>query len=68
MKPIERFFEKLLWNSRLVTLVAVFASLIVALVMFYIATADVFYLTQEVVHYGALASRSASPSSPFRCT
>lgn len=54
--PIERFFEGLLWNSRLVTLVAVIASLVVALVMFYIATADVFSLTAEVGHYAALAS------------
>ena len=54
MNLIERVFERLLWNSRLVTLVAVIASLVVALVMFYIASADVVYLTKEVSHYTAL--------------
>jgi uncharacterized membrane protein YqhA len=51
---IERLFERLLWNSRLVTLVAVIASLIVALVMFYIASTDVVYLLREVATYAAL--------------
>ena len=54
MKLIERVFEGLLWNSRLVTLVAVVASVVVALVMFYIASADVVYLAKEVSHYTAL--------------
>jgi uncharacterized membrane protein YqhA len=55
MKVLERIFEKLLWNSRLFTLVAVFASLVVALVMFYVATTDAYFLTREVLHYAALA-------------
>jgi uncharacterized membrane protein YqhA len=58
MKTLERFFERLLWNSRLLTLVAVFASLVVALVMFYVATTDAYYLAHEVVHYAALAGEA----------
>jgi uncharacterized membrane protein YqhA len=56
MKAVERLFEQLLWNSRLVTLVAVVASLAVALVMFYIATADVVFLIREVLTYASLAT------------
>jgi uncharacterized membrane protein YqhA len=58
MNLIERAFERLLWNSRLVTLVAVVASLVVALVMFYIASADVVYLAKEVSHYTALETEA----------
>jgi uncharacterized membrane protein YqhA len=58
MKTLERFFERLLWNSRLLTLVAVFASLVVALVMFYVATTDAYYLAHEVLHYAALAGEA----------
>ena len=54
MKLVERVFERLLWNSRLVTLVAVVASLVLALIMFYIATTDVMFLIREVTHYAAL--------------
>jgi uncharacterized membrane protein YqhA len=54
MKTVERIFEGLLWNSRLVTLVAVVASIVVALVMFYIATADVVFLLHEVAKYTTL--------------
>ncbi|GAC1305027.1 MAG: YqhA family protein [Vulcanimicrobiaceae bacterium] len=54
MKRLERIFEWLLWNSRLVIVVAVVASTIVALVMFYVATADVVYLTFDVAHYAAV--------------
>ncbi len=55
MNALERVFERLLWNSRLVTLVAVIASLVVALVMFYVATTDVVFLLREVTHYAAVA-------------
>jgi uncharacterized membrane protein YqhA len=56
MRAVERLFEKLLWNSRLITLVAVVASLVVALVMFYVATTDAFFLARDVTHYAALAA------------
>jgi uncharacterized membrane protein YqhA len=58
MKFIERAVEGILWNSRLITIIAVVASLIVSLVMFYVATADVVYLLREVVHYGSLAAEA----------
>jgi hypothetical protein len=38
---IERVFESILWNSRFLTLVAVVASLIGAIVMFFVAGSDV---------------------------
>jgi uncharacterized membrane protein YqhA len=38
---IERLFESILWNSRFLTLVAVVASLIAAIVMFFVAASDV---------------------------
>lgn len=56
MKYIERTVEGILWNSRLVTIVAVIASLVVSLVMFYVATSDVIVLLREVVHYGGLVA------------
>ena len=55
MKVIERFFERFLWNSRLIALVAVVNSLIVAIVMFYIATTDVVFLLREVATYVGLS-------------
>jgi uncharacterized membrane protein YqhA len=58
VKAAERFFERLLWNSRLLTLIAVFASLFVALIMFYVATTDVVFLGGEVLHYAALAAEA----------
>jgi uncharacterized membrane protein YqhA len=58
MKQVERLFERLLWNSRLITLVAVVASLAVAVVMFYIATADVAFLSQDVLHYAYVADEA----------
>lgn len=51
MKLIEAIFERMLWNSRLVIIVAVVSSLAVALVMFYIGTVDAVYLIGEVGHY-----------------
>ncbi len=51
MKQIERIFERLLWGSRLIVIVAVVASVIVALVMFYIATTDVVFLVAGVRSY-----------------
>jgi len=51
MKVVERFFEQMIWNSRLVILIAVTISLIVAFVMFYIATVDAVLLTYEARHY-----------------
>lgn len=48
---MERLFEKALWNSRFVVLIAVIASLITALAMFYMATVDVYYLISHLGDY-----------------
>ena len=48
---LEAAFEALLWNSRLVVLVAVLASLVVSLAMFFVATVDVWTLFGHLVHY-----------------
>jgi len=54
MNGVERFFERVLWNSRLVTLVAVIASIVVGFIMFYIASADVGFLVHQVLGYAGL--------------
>lgn len=63
MKFIEHFFESLLWNSRFVVVLAVVASMAAGFAVFFMATADVFYLVQHVVHYAdpamELATRKA---------
>ncbi len=56
----EQLFEKVLWNSRLVVLSAVIASLFVSFCMFYVATVDVFTLGGHVVHYAGAGSDMTS--------
>ncbi len=51
---VERRFESLLWSSRLVVLIAVLGSLVVALAMFYVTTMDVLYLLAHLRGYGDL--------------
>ncbi len=51
MKLVEQLFEKALWNSRFVVLLAVISSLFTAFAMFYMATVDTLKrraLTQQV--------------------
>ena len=48
---MEKLFESLLWRSRLVVLVAVVASLVVSLTMFYVASIDVLTLLGHTLHY-----------------
>lgn len=55
---LERLFEKFLWNSRFVVLIAVIASLITALSMFYLATVDVWYLVSHLGDYLSLQGQS----------
>lgn len=45
----------MLWHSRLVVVVAVIASLVVALAMFYVATVDVVALVRHLGHYHDLS-------------
>jgi len=51
MKFIETLFEGLLWNSRLVVVFAVIASLATGFAMFYIATVDAWFLVSHLGDY-----------------
>ncbi len=53
MKSIERIFESMLWNSRFVVVLAVVASLITAMAVFFIATVDAWYLVGHVFEYAS---------------
>ncbi len=57
---LEKLFETALWQSRLVVLVAVIASLAVALVMFYVSTLDVFELVLHIGDYRPLELDAAA--------
>jgi uncharacterized membrane protein YqhA len=59
VKQLQRFFEGVLWNSRFLTLVAVVASLIGALVMFAVAGLDVLALAGQVGRYANQALPAA---------
>ena len=62
---IESAFERLLWGSRLIVLLAVVASLVVSVGMFYVSTVDVVVLVGHIAEYAALhgAERTALRSS-----
>jgi uncharacterized membrane protein YqhA len=51
MKSIELWFERLLWNSRFVVVIAVFASVVAGFALFYLATVDVVYLVMHLAPY-----------------
>ncbi len=53
MKAVKSGFEWLLWNSRFLTLIAVFASLFGSLAMFYVATVDALTVASEIFEYGS---------------
>ncbi len=55
MKAVERIFESMLWNSRFVVVLAVVASLVTALAVFFIATVDAWYLLGHVAEYASPA-------------
>jgi uncharacterized membrane protein YqhA len=59
VKSIQRLFESILWNSRFLTLIAVIASLLGALVMFYVAATDVLDLFGSVRQYSGHALTAA---------
>lgn len=50
---LERWFERLLWNSRFVVVIAVVASVVSAFAVFYIATVDVAYLVMHLAPYAS---------------
>lgn len=51
MKLIERIFERTLWNSRFVVVVAVIASMAAAIAVFFMTTVDVWYAIAHIAHY-----------------
>lgn len=53
MKKLEYIFEGALWESRFVVLFAVIASLATALVMFFMATVDAWYLVSHMLDYAS---------------
>jgi uncharacterized membrane protein YqhA len=56
---LEQFFEKFLWNSRFVVLLAVISSLLLSVLMFVIATVDVFSLVMHIGDYFSVSDKSA---------
>ncbi len=50
---LERVFEGVLWNSRLVVLLAVVASLLTAFALFYMATVDATILVHHLLFYAS---------------
>jgi uncharacterized membrane protein YqhA len=53
MRRIEGLFERLLWQSRLVVLLAVVASVAVSLAMFFLATVDAVYVVGHLWGYAS---------------
>jgi len=50
---IEKSFEYALWNSRFVVIFAVIASALAALIMFFMATVDAFYMITHFIGYAS---------------
>ncbi len=59
MKVAERMFEKALWQSRFIVLIAVVASLLTSIGVFYMATVDVFYTLIHLLDYASPALTTA---------
>jgi uncharacterized membrane protein YqhA len=53
MKTLERLFERLLWQSRVLVVVAVAASALLAAGTFYLATVDVVFLVGNLLPYAS---------------
>ncbi len=66
-KAVEQTFEKFLWNSRFIVLCAVISSMISSVILFVVATVDVFELIQKVFRYVMLpgSDRTADAYEEF---
>ena len=66
-KAIENTFEKFLWNSRFIVLLAVVSSMMSSVILFVVATVDVFELISKVFKYVTLpgVDRSAAAYENF---
>ncbi|MCG6936332.1 MAG: YqhA family protein [Proteobacteria bacterium] len=53
MNKFETGFERVLWSSRLVVIVAVIASLLTGIGVFYVATVDAFYMLIHLFDYAS---------------
>lgn len=51
MKKVESFFEKVLWSSRFLVLIAVVSSLFGSLVLFVVGTMDILELARTTIYY-----------------
>lgn len=58
---IEHAFEKFLWNSRFIVLLAVISSMISSVILFVVATVDVFELVNKVFKYMTLPGSERTP-------
>lgn len=56
---VERVFERLLWNSRFVVVVAVVGSVLAGFALFYLATIDVIYLVAHLAPYAGDMTEAA---------
>jgi uncharacterized membrane protein YqhA len=59
MSRIEHMFENLLWKSRLLVLVTIFANIVMSIGMFYLATLDTFFMVKRLAAYTTAADGSA---------
>src|SRR2546423_13384018 len=57
---VERFFERVLWLSRLVVVIPVVASVALACAAFYLGTVDVVYVLAHLGSYGDLAASAGT--------
>ena len=66
MGQVGAFFERLLWQSRLLVLVAVVASLATAVGVLFIATVDVVYLIRDIARYGGVGGLDTAARTTLR--
>ena len=62
-KAVEHAFEKFLWNSRFIVLLAVVSSMISSVILFVVATVDVFELISKVFKYVAMPGDERTPAA-----
>ena len=63
LKALEQLFERILWDSRLVVLAAVIASLLTAFAVFYMATVDAVIMISHLGDYASSSLDAAARSS-----
>ena len=60
---MSQVFEKILWNSRFIVIIAVVVSLLTSLTMFYVATVDAFIMMSHLLEYANPALDTAQRSA-----